>query len=210
VSQCPPTVDAAISERPADVREEERLRTCTRCGEQRPIDLYYRSANGRDGRQSACKDCHRARVAAYRARLRERNARRTPPGGTKVCGSCRVVQEAASFHRNRSTTDGLHWVCKTCNRDPAERVPIERRRTIRTYGLTRDGSDRLYAAQDGRCAICIEPFEVTPHIDHDHESGEVRGLLCRGCNLALGYLKDDVDRLRSAVRYLERASAGSR
>lgn len=104
--------------------------------------------------------------------------------------------------RDRSTTDGFHWTCKTCSRDPVRRRKVERRRTIRHYGLTREEFDDLRMAQGNRCAICQCEFVATPHIDHDHGSGEVRGLLCRECNIALGLFEDDPRRLEAAVAYL--------
>lgn len=57
----------------------------------------------------------------------------------------------------------------------------------RTYGMTVEQFDALLIAQAGRCGICGECFTPNPCVDHDHETGEVRGLLCRFCNLGLGY-----------------------
>lgn len=74
----------------------------------------------------------------------------------------------------------------------------------RNYGLSLDEYDALYEAQQGLCAICDRP---DPNrrlcVDHCHETGEVRGLLCSSCNTALGLLGDDVDRLIRAMEYLE-------
>jgi hypothetical protein len=71
----------------------------------------------------------------------------------------------------------------------------------RKYKLTQDGYDRMVADQQGRCAICHSEPPVLA-VDHDHETGAVRGLLCRNCNLGIGLLRDDIDLLRSATRYL--------
>jgi hypothetical protein len=75
-------------------------------------------------------------------------------------------------------------------------------RLQRDYGVSAGGVEKLREVQGNSCAICYEPFLKTPHVDHNHKTGEVRGLLCRGCNLALGYLKDSSDRCKSAERYL--------
>jgi hypothetical protein len=64
----------------------------------------------------------------------------------------------------------------------------------------------LLAAQGGICAICGGPptgMGKSYHVDHDHETGIVRGLLCSNCNTALGLLGDDPSRLAAAIRYLQ-------
>ena len=77
----------------------------------------------------------------------------------------------------------------------------------KTYGLTQDEYDSMYDKQLGRCAICLTTFgEQELFVDHDHGSGAVRGLLCRHCNLAIGYLMDDVDACKRAAAYLEEAA----
>ncbi|MGH9178293.1 MAG: endonuclease VII domain-containing protein, partial [Acidimicrobiales bacterium] len=74
----------------------------------------------------------------------------------------------------------------------------------RTYGITPEVYDELLARQEGVCAICRR--QPTPgislHVDHDHDSGRIRGLLCFRCNNALGDFDDDHDRLYAALRYL--------
>lgn len=75
------------------------------------------------------------------------------------------------------------------------------------YGISLEDYNRLLSEQNGGCAICGTPpggnvKQKRLHIDHDHETGEVRGLLCQHCNQALGFLNDDVDRLMAAAVYL--------
>jgi hypothetical protein len=74
------------------------------------------------------------------------------------------------------------------------------------YGITIEQYDALLAQQGGRCAICPEINPGRGHkyftVDHDHETGEVRGLLCIACNLLLGYAKDHIGILESAQEYL--------
>lgn len=79
----------------------------------------------------------------------------------------------------------------------------EELRKMRQYGITEDEYQVMLKAQGGRCAICDAPMEG-PHIDHDHQSGKVRGLLCFSCNTGLGHLGDDRDRLLGALTYLGR------
>lgn len=70
------------------------------------------------------------------------------------------------------------------------------------YGLSRDDYATVLAAQDGACAICRGKRPYRLCVDHDHATGEVRGLLCRRCNKALRDVRDSVFILNSAVLYL--------
>lgn len=70
-----------------------------------------------------------------------------------------------------------------------------------TYNITLEDVDLLKHKQGGYCAICGN-IPRTWHIDHDHLSGKVRGMLCSSCNMALGLFHDDTERIRKAVDYL--------
>jgi len=77
------------------------------------------------------------------------------------------------------------------------------------YGIAVEEYERLLALQAGVCAICELPpsgrFKYLA-VDHDHLTGQVRGLLCNTCNSALGYMKDDPSLLQAAVKYLKQSS----
>ncbi|WP_319106068.1 endonuclease VII domain-containing protein [Streptomyces caniscabiei] len=77
--------------------------------------------------------------------------------------------------------------------------PGERLR--RKYGLTEAARDELIASQGGVCCICLSAPAV--HVDHCHETGRVRGVLCFNCNSGLGLLRDDPDAMNRAADYLE-------
>lgn len=73
--------------------------------------------------------------------------------------------------------------------------------------MTEADYERMFAEQEGRCAICRLPQRDHKHwqrlhIDHDHVTGRVRGLLCTHCNTALGKFADDPERLQRAIEYL--------
>ncbi len=72
------------------------------------------------------------------------------------------------------------------------------------YGLTVEQFDELWAQTDGLCTICKKPESRARRLslDHDHLTGEIRGFLCSRCNLMLGHMSDDADRLEQAARYL--------
>lgn len=114
------------------------------------------------------------------------------------------------------STANFHWVepvkVKKDYYTPEQRKAYERAwRFQRKFNITIEEYGRLYAAQGGVCACCGQP-ETHVHrsgksrdmaIDHDHTTGEVRGLLCGDCNRAIGLFKDDPALLRRAAAYLE-------
>lgn len=106
---------------------------------------------------------------------------------------------------------GARYCSDTCkNREGAarwrERAPDYMRGYL--YGMAAGDFDRMLAEQGGGCAICRTRewpgHGNRPHVDHDHATGAVRGILCGSCNQGLGRFNDDPTRLRAAADYLER------
>jgi len=81
-----------------------------------------------------------------------------------------------------------------------------KKKMLDIYGLELGQYDRMLEAQGGVCAICHGLCDRggALSVDHDHTSGAVRGLLCNGCNVGLGGFRDDPERLRAAILYLEK------
>lgn len=75
------------------------------------------------------------------------------------------------------------------------------------YGLSKDGYIEFFDKQNGGCALCEKPFiglrDTNLHVDHSHETGKVRGLLCLPCNVALGMLGDNEAGLQRALEYVK-------
>lgn len=125
----------------------------------------------------------------------------------RTCPHCKESLPLAAFHKSSRNSSGVQTYCKACQKELAK--PTVRRGAhfkIR-YGITREQYDDLLARQDGSCAICGSRTDANDvsrlHVDHDHGTGAVRGLLCGSCNRGLGNFKDDIDRLKKAVKYLE-------
>ena len=135
----------------------------------------------------------------------------------KRCTRCKTEKSEEEFSRDRSRPDGLDARCRVCknemnttwrraNPEEAKRRVREaqRSRRMRDLGITQEEYDDLLERQGGSCAICstppVEPARLA--IDHDHTTGEVRGLLCIPCNLAIGNLQDDPTLVLRAADYL--------
>lgn len=121
----------------------------------------------------------------------------------KKCSMCEVVKPLDQFHRQPTGKLGRHSYCAECansvrnSRRPttsSERgyEPDQKRRWLlkARYGLTPDDFDALFASQGGRCAICLE-VPARPCVDHNHETGQVRGILCHFCNIRLPAVEDE-------------------
>ena len=91
--------------------------------------------------------------------------------------------------------------CRKC----ATRREARRLKKVKRKQLTTKEHDQLLADQGGKCAICgaTEPASTTWHVDHDHKTGRIRGLLCLHCNVGLGHFKDSETNLIAAAKYLE-------
>lgn len=99
------------------------------------------------------------------------------------------------YYKNREKILARH---KRKQQDYKERKTRERYK--REYGITVEEVEDLKLKQDGCCAICQERKPLC--VDHNHDTGLVRGLLCSNCNMALGHFKDSILYLQKAIEYL--------
>ena len=127
-------------------------KTCTKCGLEKELALFYKSKSGPLGRSSECKDCTNAR-------------------------------QRASYDPKKSRAKNLK------NR----------------FGISLDEYDAMLQLQSGCCKICGTNAPGPKGrfvVDHNHDTGEVRGLLCWSCNVGIGHLQDSPSILLSAFNYL--------
>jgi hypothetical protein len=122
---------------------------------------------------------------------------------SRYCATCETVKPLSSFHRNGR--QGRNQTCGSCHaeymRKPSVKETQRWYKILRNYGLTREDYESMSLRQEGRCAICLEVPSLLA-VDHCHETGRVRALLCRKCNTAIGAFGDNVDKLRQAIDYL--------
>ena len=114
--------------------------------------------------------------------------RKFHPNGDSYCSACKAIRYNA-FRKSNPEKVALY---------------ARRSRVRTTYGLEPKEYDELLSKQNNVCAICGEkPKTKSLHVDHCHTTGSVRGLLCHGCNTAIGLLKEDKDIMQKAIKYLE-------
>ena len=134
----------------------------------------------------------------------------------KECKKCLVTLPKESFSKQQKNKDGLYSYCKPCanklkaaskKRKFEENPNYHRDRNFKDrYGISLQERDQLSVDQDHRCKICLTPESKVSRsvlfVDHCHTSGEVRGLLCDGCNKAIGHLKDNPTAIKAALAYI--------
>ena len=144
----------------------------------------------------------------------------------KKCSRCGLEKSLDNFRLNRGRKDGVSTYCTLCEREynrqrynnpeNHKQIKMDRNKYLQnrkgstrkwylktTYGITVEQYEDLFAKYDGKCYICMETKDYYLHVDHNHETGKVRGLLCNNCNRGIGLLGDSIDNLKSAIKYLE-------
>ncbi|MEU6077280.1 endonuclease VII domain-containing protein [Micromonospora sp. NPDC047074] len=125
--------------------------------------------------------------------------------GLKWCPDCEQIKPVAEFPRTTNRS-GRRSYCKPCHnargKETAQRLYGGSREyhLRRRYGIGEKEFQELLAEQGGVCAICGTPDPQ--HLDHDHRTGWVRGILCFNCNGGLGQFRDDQSRPAGAITYL--------
>lgn len=150
-----------------------------------------------------------------RSKLRDRRAT-VIPDGEKLCPGCDSKKAFSEFARHAGCKDGFRPECKECTSNyqrakrPEYAGSVSRRYSLKkNFGITVEQYDQMLADQDGRCKICGSDKSTGRWdtgflcVDHDHETGKIRGLLCSTCNSGLGMFKDNLPILESAVKYLK-------
>jgi hypothetical protein len=203
-------------------------KACSRCHEVKPLDQFYR----KEGRPSSwCKVCTLADVKARYRRGHPPLPEWQMPT-EKRCNKCGETKPMDQFHRRKKAKDGRNNICRECNIADTttfnKRNPEYHRQQARLYrkrhpdrvadnnlswrlgGVPWGTYDKMHVAQNGRCAICgtDKPSNRTKrfHVDHDAETGAIRGLLCSCCNTGIGQLQHSKTIMLSAIEYLERHS----
>lgn len=180
---------------------------------------------GRRGKRRLCDACipvDRAsrKTAFYAAKYPDETA------GTKRCSTCEDLLPLHAFPKNPRGRYGVSSLCESCHLASGKRWKEQNKEKSTEYhkqyyknnkiaihlkykyGLTPSQRDTLFESQGLMCPGCHKGFTSEDdtsawHIDHNHDTSQVRGILCRADNLVLGLVKDSPPRLRALADYLE-------
>jgi hypothetical protein len=173
---------------------------CPSCGETKASSDFGRNRSRGDGLSFYCLECTRARSNEHYRKRRKAQGKTVRdlswvPDGFQWCPSCEKAVPHEDFDRSSNTASGLSSWCKQCKSAASRDAYFYRK-----YKLTRRALMGLRDEQDDLCAICGEP--QPEHLDHDHETGGIRQLLCQRCNHGLGLFRDDPKLLHAAAYYV--------
>ena len=130
----------------------------------------------------------------------------------RTCMTCGVEKNILEFYMRDKKTGRRHSACKECDKTRVKarhQANPERTRNNdlkRNYGITLQEHQEMYKNQNGVCAICKGEGDGKWKklcVDHDHNTGKVRQLLCRNCNMVLGQVGDNPNLLEEMIKYLQ-------
>ena len=160
---------------------EKKIKKCANCGLEKDLTEFSKDKQQKDGYTYSCKDCRNKKYNQWaknnKDKVREKNSKNH--------------EKRKSYYQSE------------------EGVKSSRKAHLkRMFGITLEEYDKKLNEQNGVCEICSEPEKSIRNnflaVDHSHETGKIRGLLCTNCNRALGLFKDNIELLEKAIKYLKK------
>lgn len=163
------------------------MRTCSKCNQTKELNLFPKDKNSKQGTRRECKVCHAKNYHDNKERWNTVEKRKV--FRQQNLEKCR--KQGSDWYRNNKQAH-------------------KNSRLKRTYGITLDQYNQMIKDQNGQCAICKtdkpDGLGKQFNVDHCHKTGKVRELLCFSCNAFIGYSKENIESLKSAITYLTKHS----
>lgn len=162
---------------------EVRMKTCIKCGQLKEIDFFYKTSG------NSCKSCHNKETVA--------NGKKNPEQRARIARDW--------YHRHpdnakSSIESALKWQAAN-----PEKVTFSLLKSqLKRYGLTPEKFWEMEKTQNGKCAICDQVPSRRLDVDHNHNTGKVRALLCSNHNTLIGLANEDIKILQATIEYLQK------
>ena len=189
-------------------------KVCTKCGESKPLTEFSPSAGCKDGTRNCCKKCMSIKASLHQAQMPEHRKKymaeyyKAKP--EKFPRRTKEQQDTYNETRRARYANDEDYRADTRRKikEWQQSNPLARKNGhLKQYGITIDEFHLLVEKQDHKCAICgysdTSKKSFFPVVDHCHNKGHVRGILCSACNFGIGKFKDDPQLLLNAINYLE-------
>lgn len=176
-----------------------KTRQCRKCGKRRAMSKFYFDARFKGGIDIHCCSCRKAKVLKWRL------------ANLDKVRAMKKLSHAANPEPNRKRANNWHLKNRLkhleymANRRKNNPRAVRSSRLKSAFGITLEQYEALAAVQKHKCAICDVP-QVEQRkkmaVDHNHDTGKIRALLCHNCNVGLGNFKDNEQILTKAIQYL--------
>lgn len=203
------------------IKHIDGKKACSQCKIEKELCRYDKDHRSSDRLQSSCKECNKKYTIISRARkqgitveellFRAEQRKKLSDGGHKKCNDCLEVLDVSNFSIMKTYKGKLIYYpnCKKCS------VIDVKKRRLKKFGnetlynrwihlKNRYGIQTLEEYEkliENGCYLCFSKTRL--HIDHNHKTNKIRGVLCINCNVGLGNFKDSIELLQKAIRYLE-------
>ena len=195
-------------------------KVCTQCNQCKPCNQFNKRKAKSDGLQSECRDCHNERARRYReehsgeVKKAQKKYRKSDRGRSQNVKNARrhrsENREKINERARRRRMENYDQIREQETRSYAARKEKVRNKQLEDlYGITIKEYVFLLEQQGNKCACCgvSQDKSSSFNVDHDHSTMEIRGLLCRKCNMGIGLLGDTADSVMLAVLYLQNHSS---
>lgn len=163
------------------------MKQCSKCHQLKEKDQYHRDGRSKDGLFAFCKQCSWETTRNWREKNKDK-----------------AIKNRQNYYLNhKETLAAKRTSRKLKNPEYSKKQARDwsRKTLLKKYGLTPENFEEMLVKQSRRCAICERLFNKRINIDHCHKTGATRGLLCTGCNTALGHIEKE-NFLEQATKYL--------
>ena len=158
----------------------EIIKICARCEAEKPISEFHKKKGTHDGFDYYCKECKKIL------------------GREEYQRNKATYKKYAKKNKEKRRKRNKAWRDKNPDKMKFYRIKTK-------YGIGVDEYRKLLSEQDNCCCICGVDFSAAkPVVDHCHESGSIRGILCARCNVGIGMFRESIDSLSNAIIYLSR------
>jgi hypothetical protein len=188
---CYPCYQLWLKKNPNPTKLTDIGKVCTRCKKDKPLSAYNKTKRNSSGLDAHCRECSKLAQVQWRKNNPDKGKeydRKWKDNNAVYLAQVKPDYLSTEYRKNTQLTRGwAHFLKKTYRLSPKE-----------FYALLE--------SQDGGCAICGRKDSGVRnrqmHLDHCHETGRNRGILCHSCNVGLGNFKNNPDRLFAAAAYL--------
>lgn len=186
------------------------MKKCNKCSLEKFPEEFYQRAKSSDGLSYSCKSCEKQYRIDNKNRISDRNKMYRKNNKDKLNMYSKIWRlenkDRIKEYQKKWELDNKQILSEQSKKYYENHKEQYRRSHMRRfYGITLEEFNKILDKQDNKCKICKNNFKNSKdtHIDHCHETGKIRDLLCADCNKMIGTAKENVEILKEAIKYLE-------